>query len=159
STLTTAQSTGDMSGNDATAPQTGGLSSMAASVIASPPGSSPTAFSKNVDPSSTTAANEVVVQARSLTTWLSSPRVLAGRTATPVSTLSSPSTATSGVVTSSALLSMPMAAPVAPVTASASPSSPVSSVVLNLVNDLLNPLAGNGPAAPADSPAGWILTP
>jgi ABC-2 type transport system ATP-binding protein len=32
----------------------------------------------------------------------------------------------------------------------------VSSVVVNLVNDVLNPFAGNGPAAPVDSPTGWI---
>jgi ABC-2 type transport system ATP-binding protein len=96
------------------------------------------------------------VKAPSLTAWLSSPRVLAGRATTPASTLSSSSTATSGLVTSSALMMMHTATPVAPVTAPASPLSPVSSVVVNLVNDVLNPFAGNGPAAPVDSPTGWI---
>ena len=103
------------------------------------------------------ATNEVVVKAPSLTTtWLSSPRVLAGRAATPGSTLSSSSTATSGLVTSSALMTMDTATPVSPVTTPTTPISPVSSVV-NLVNDVLNPSAGNGPAAPVDSPTGWIL--
>jgi ABC-2 type transport system ATP-binding protein len=102
------------------------------------------------------AANEVVVKAPSVTTWLSSPRVLAGRAATPDSTLSSSSTATSGLVTSSALMTMQTATPVVAVTVPTTPSGAVSQVV-NLVNEVLNPFAGNGPAAPVDSPTEWIL--
>jgi ABC-2 type transport system ATP-binding protein len=102
------------------------------------------------------AANEVVVKAPSVTTWLSSPRVLAGRAATPDSTLSSSSTATSGLVTSSALMTMQTATPVVAVTVPTTPSGAVSQVV-NLVNEVFNPFAGNGPAAPVDSPTEWIL--
>ena len=135
----------------------GGLSSVSASVIASPSVSSPTAVSKNVDPNGTMAGNEVGVKEPSLTTtWLSSPRVLAGRAATPDSSLSSSSTATSGLVTSSALMTMQTATPVVAVTAPTIPSGAASQVV-NLVNEVLNPFAGNGPAAPVDSPTEWIL--
>ena len=154
-TSTSPQSTGDTSGEDATPRttlMTGGLSS----VSVAGPASYPTAVSKNVDPNSTMATNEVVVKAPSLTTWLSSPRALAGRAATPDSTLSSSSTATSGLVTSSALMTMDTATPVSPVTTPTTPISAASSVV-NLVNEVLNPFAGNGPAGPVDSPTGWIL--
>ena len=53
-------------------------------------------------------------------------------------------------------MTMQAATPVSPVTAPTTPISAASNVV-NLVNAVLNPFAGNGPAAPVDSPTGWTL--
>ncbi len=135
---------------------TGGLTSMSARVIASPEHLLPRLYRENVDPSSTIATNKVVDRAPSLTTSLSSPRVLAGRAATPRIDAVVLVDSDQRLVTSSALMTMQAATPVSPVTAPTTPISAASNVV-NLVNAVLNPFAGNGPAAPVDSPTGWTL--
>ena len=92
----------------------------------------------------------------SLTAWLSSPRALAGRAAKPETTLSYSSTETSGLVKSSALMTMQTAPPAGPVN---TPTTPISAElgIVHLVNTVLNPFAGGGPAAPVDTPADALL--
>ena len=157
-TSTSPQSTDDTSREDTTPRRrstTGGLSSKSASVTATT-ASSPTVVSNNVDPSSTTATDEDVVEAPSITAWLSSPRALAGRAATPETTLSSLSIETSGLVTSSGLMTMQTAPPVDPVD---TPTTPIGAElgIVNLVSAVLDPFAGGGPAAPVDFPADALL--
>jgi ABC-2 type transport system ATP-binding protein len=96
------------------------------------------------------------VEAPSVTAWLSSPRALAGRAATPETTLSSLSIETSGLVTSSGLMTMQTAPPVDPVD---TPTTPIGAElgIVNLVSAVLDPFAGGGPAAPVDSPADALL--
>ncbi len=127
-------------------------STNSASAIAST-ASSPTVVSNDVDP--TTATDEDVVGAPSVKAWLSSPRALAGRTA-PDTTLSYSSTETSGLVTSGALMTIQAAPPVSPVD---TPLTPIGAElgIVNLVNAVLDPFAGGGPAAPVDSPADALL--
>jgi ABC-2 type transport system ATP-binding protein len=100
------------------------------------------------------AADKVLVKAPSAAmAWLSSPRVAAARTATTVPTLSSLWTPPTALITPSPIVTT-QAAPPAP-----APTAPadLSDVVARVVNEVLNPFAGNGPTTPVDSPAEWML--
>ena len=118
-----------------------GRSSPSDSVTASSSASSSPAVTDTTALSSTVAASQIVVKAPSATTWLST-----------VSTLSSVSTAPSALMTPSAsLVTMQGATP------AAATSTPAAAVLASVVNQVLNPFAGNAPAAPVDPPTPWVM--
>ena len=103
-------------------------------------------------PTSTVAANRVAVSTPSANALVSAPLAAVSTTVTTVSTQSSVPTVSSTVVTPNALVT------VQPTTPSATPPPPPNllTIVATVISDVLNPSAGNAPAAPVDTPTSWV---
>jgi len=147
---TPTRTTGQTTGSDVTPKhersESGRSSSMSAAVTANSSASS--AATDNAGPGSTVAANRVVK-----TPAANTLSVMVPTTAATASTLSSVSSAQSAPVATTAVVPLQPAAPRA-----ATPPANVSTLLASVVNELMNPFAGNTPATPpADLPTAWVL--
>ena len=147
---TPTRTTGQTTGSDVTPKhqrsESGRSTSTSAAVTANSSASS--AATDNAGPGSTVAANRVVK-----TPAANTLSVMVPTTAATASTLSSVSSAQSAPVATTAVVPLQPAAPRA-----ATPPANVSTLLASVVNELMNPFAGNTPATPpADLPTAWVL--